>query len=104
MSKTFETLTPDEFEIEARKQADKIVSLLRRKRESYGPGNLTRFGETGIIIRMGDKFQRLENHVEKIVATGEGNEIHADGESLEDAFMDIIGYSFLALIYRASPA
>ena len=100
MNDRFGELTPIEFQMEVRKITERIEKLLHTKRLSYGPGNLTRHGEAGIIVRMGDKMQRLDNHAGKLMRGEGGNATHVDGETIEDAYMDMIGYCVLALIYR----
>lgn len=66
------------------------VELLERKRRDYGPYNLKRFGEKGIVIRLGDKFDRLVNLV--VVGKEPAN------EAVEDTWMDVIGYGILGLL------
>jgi hypothetical protein len=99
IGRNFQDLTIEEFMVEVSTVFDSMETLLKSKRLSYGPGNLSRFGETGIVVRMGDKFQRLENHIDRIMK-GESQDVHDDGETIDDAYMDIIGYACLALIYR----
>lgn len=69
-----------------------MTDLLVRKRESYGPGNLTRFGTFGIVVRASDKIERLVNMHEA------GATANPDGDSMKDAFRDLIGYAALALL------
>lgn len=60
------------------------------KQNDYGPNNILRFGQSGIIIRVHDKVARLEN----LLSTGRD----ASNESVADTYMDIIGYSVIALM------
>jgi len=92
MWKRFEALTPDEFSDAATSVALGVVELLGRKRESYGPSNLTQFGDHGVLVRTSDKLQRLA-HMHR-----EGIDMTAVNESAEDAWRDIAGYALLVLI------
>ncbi|WP_300267808.1 hypothetical protein [Microbacterium sp.] len=68
-----------------------MQELLARKRESYGPTNLTRFGEEGMIVRTGDKLERLWHmHKSDLQTTS------VDEDRL-DAWRDIAGYALLRL-------
>lgn len=100
---SFENMSIEQFNDEVAYILDGINDLLTRKRQSYGPGNLTRHGEVGIIVRMGDKMQRLDNYAEKLMS-GRVEEVFADGESIQDCYRDIIGYATLALLWhRCNP-
>lgn len=80
------------FEAALRQQVEGMIQLLRDKRASYGPHNLTEWGPMGIAIRMGDKYKRLVHMYKSGMTTT------AVGENLEDAWRDIVGYGLLALL------
>lgn len=63
---------------------------LAEKQACYGPKNITKFGVRGIIVRASDKRERLEN----MWATGHKSAI----EPIEDSYMDLLGYSTIALM------
>ncbi len=88
----FEQLDIQQFEQEVRARFDEMAELLVRKRKSYGPSNLVRFGPIGIAIRAGDKVDRLATMCQN------NEQSTADGESMEDAWMDLIGYGVLGLM------
>ena len=90
--KLFETLDADMFEQQLRDEAETIIELLVAKRKSYGSKNFTEFGDLGVLIRMNDKFKRLIHMQQSNLSTTEV------GESVEDAYSDIIGYSLLVLL------
>jgi hypothetical protein len=90
---TFEQLTLSEFARCVEAINDEMAVLLENKRKSYGPHNLTRFGTIGIAIRASDKVERLATLLNA------GNTVAADGDSIEDAWMDLIGYGILGLMY-----
>lgn len=99
MSKTFENLTPEEFDAELDAVLDEVRATLQKKRRAYGPGNLAEFGEAGIIVRMGDKWQRIKTHGKRLMG-GETVTTLADGESVRDAFTDMIGYCVLRNLHE----
>lgn len=76
-----------------------IAELLAKKEHDYGSsyGLLrTKYGSDSFLIRLADKFNRLE------VLTKHESQIKA--ESIEDTIQDIIGYCTLELRYRRDKA
>lgn len=71
-----------------------MTKLLVSKRRSYGADNLVRFGGLGIVIRASDKIDRLSQMYQR------GEYASADGDSMEDAWRDLIGYGVLGLIHH----
>lgn len=69
-----------------------IQNMLVRKHLDYGTHNLTRFGMTGILIRISDKLARLEHLLE--------NEALVRDESIDDTLDDLIGYALQAKLLR----
>ena len=73
-----------------------LSSLLIRKNQNYGNSALTAPPladvsiQTGILVRLGDKFKRLQQ-----LTHGEQDKV---GESLKDTIQDIAGYCILYLI------
>jgi hypothetical protein len=82
------------FETNLRAAFEEMVALLLAKRQAYGPGNLVRFGAISIVIRASDKIDRLANLLKA------GETTSADGESIEDAFRDLVGYGVLGLLHE----
>ena len=81
----------------------RISALTKQKNEDYCPDSnpfanfdgSTDFGVqpiVGLAIRMSDKFQRLKSFCQR----GELS-VSSNGDQIEDIFMDLIGYSSLAL-------
>lgn len=68
--------------------SDEMVSLLGRKQNDYGHGNIEKFGQFGILVRLSDKVERLKNLKKK----------QAQAEPYEDALVDIVGYCVVALM------
>jgi hypothetical protein len=85
---------PGPFEVALYDAFDEMIGLLVKKRKAYGPGNLVRFGAIGIVIRASDKIDRLANLLKA------GETTSADGESIEDAFKDLVGYGVLGLLHQ----
>lgn len=71
----------DDFEL----TATQVIPLLRKKQEDYGYENISRFGTDGLLVRIHDKIARLEN------LTGK----NANFESVEDTFLDLVGYCII---------
>lgn len=67
-----------------------MVSTLIGKQHDYGHGNITRFGIYGVIVRLSDKVERLDNLTSK--------NVEAYHESTYDTLIDIVGYSVIALM------
>lgn len=67
---------------------DEMVNLLGRKQNDYGHGNIEKFGQFGILVRLSDKVERLKNLKKK----------KAQSEPYEDALVDIVGYCVVALM------
>ena len=68
-----------------------VSEVLANKQRDYGPNNIARFGEKGLIIRHHDKVARLENLLE--------SQVSARNESIVDTYLDIIGYSVIGLMW-----
>lgn len=68
--------------------AGEMVALLCRKQHDYGHGNINKFGEFGVIVRLSDKVERYKNLVGK----------QAMNESTNDTLTDIIGYCVVLLM------
>jgi hypothetical protein len=73
----------------------KMFEIFKKKQASYGCGNISEFGEKGVIIRMNDKMKRLI----KLVWNGEPNPL-AD-ENIEDTYFDMADYALIALLVKA---
>lgn len=71
-----------------------VVLTVIRKQKDYGHHNIAMFGITGLVIRIHDKIARAENILSK-----ENLENAVLGESLYDTFLDIVGYSIIALMW-----
>ncbi len=63
------------------------LTTLCNKQRDYGPNNISRFGSSGLLLRLHDKVARLENLL------SQGHD--ARNESLHDTYLDIVGYSVI---------
>lgn len=68
--------------------AGRMVELLCRKQNDYGHGNITKFGQFGVLVRLSDKVERLRNLQNR----------KALAEPYEDALWDVVGYCVVALM------
>lgn len=80
---------------------ESLVETLIRKQKDYGPENIARFGNIGLLIRMHDKIARLENLLKK-----SNNDFNTavlintvSDETIIDTLIDIIGYSAIAIMW-----
>ena len=67
-----------------------MCSLLISKQHDYGHGNITAFGLKGVLVRLSDKIERLNNLKSK--------KSKAKNESMLDTLRDIVGYCVIALM------
>ena len=68
-----------------------VANILAKKQKDCGPNNIARFAEKGLILRLHDKIARLENLLSK--------NYEASNESIEDTYLDIIGYSVIGMMW-----
>ena len=66
------------------------VETLCSEQRDYGPNNIARFGQSGLLLRLHDKVARLEN----LLLQGR----QAQNESLHDTYLDIVGYSVIGVM------
>jgi hypothetical protein len=66
------------------------LELFKRKNADYGDAFAT-YGPVGVIVRMGDKIQRLTSVTKNGVAL-------VDNEGLRDTLIDLHNYSAMAIM------
>jgi hypothetical protein len=64
--------------------------LLDSKQRDYGSGNISSFGEKGVIVRMNDKVERLKTLVWQDRAPSH--------EKVSDTWLDITNYGVIGLL------
>jgi hypothetical protein len=69
---------------------DEALELFRKKNNDYGDAFAT-YGTIGVIVRMGDKIQRLISVTNKGVAL-------VDNESLRDTLIDLHNYAAMGIM------
>ena len=69
---------------------DEALELFRKKNTDYGDAFAT-YGTVGVIVRMGDKIQRLLSVSNKGVAL-------VDNESLRDTLIDLHNYAAMGIM------
>src|SRR6266545_1351116 len=67
------------------------IALLDRKHQDYGSTNIANHGIIGIMVRMDDKFCRLNNLLGK-------KRKRPMNDSIRDTFRDIANYAIIALL------
>lgn len=64
--------------------------LLDKKNKDYGPGNISAFGEKGVIVRLNDKIERLKTLV--------WNNKSPEHEKVSDTWLDVTNYGIIGLL------
>ena len=75
---------------------DELGNLLITKQLDYGSGNVNNAHGgpiNGLLVRIGDKFERLKNLVKK-------NNVKPQHESIEDSFKDLANYGVIGLMVQ----
>lgn len=86
-------------DIQIKRKCGELQEILVSKNQNYGNSALTAPPladvsiQTGILVRLGDKFKRLQQ-----LTHGEQDKV---GESLKDTIQDIAGYCILYLVSEA---
>lgn len=73
---------------------EELYQRRRKTQPSYGPGNISAFGERGCLIRANDKMQRLIRLVWQEVPNP------LEDETIEDTWLDLANYAIIALMCR----
>jgi len=78
---------------------ERCLPLLQNKGHDYSGdedalANFRRHGLKGIVVRLGDKYERLNSLVWK------SREAKVADEKVEDTLVDIINYGLLALVVK----
>jgi len=66
------------------------IHTMIKKQADYGPHNILRFGERGVVVRIYDKVARLKN----LTTTGR----EPNNESIADTWLDIMNYAVIAVM------
>jgi hypothetical protein len=64
--------------------------LLDTKQRDYGSGNISAFGEKGVIVRLNDKVERLKTLV--------WNDRSPEHEKVSDTWLDVTNYGIIGLL------
>ena len=64
--------------------------LLDSKNRDYGPGNISAFGEAGVVVRLNDKVERLKTLV--------WQNRSPQHEKVSDTWLDIANYGIIGLL------
>jgi hypothetical protein len=75
---------------EWRIELDRIAQHVIGKQRDYGHGNILAFGLFGLVVRVSDKEARLQNLL--------GSKHEAVNEPIADTWVDLVGYSLVALM------
>lgn len=86
-----QTFNKTPFEAALDYTLDEVRKVMIDRHKKYGPGNILRHGEFGVVVRLGDKYERLDN----------SRELDFADESTDDTVLDIIGYGLIMAMLRA---
>ncbi|MBT9259482.1 MAG: hypothetical protein KM310_06975 [Clostridiales bacterium] len=79
---------------------DWALSVMRdvmiRKQRDYGSGNISAFGEFGVLVRASDKVHRLKNLLEK----AEKGQV-PQNEPLFDSWLDLANYGLIGMLLQS---
>lgn len=75
-----------------------VVPLVCSKQNDYGPQNILWGGQEGIVLRMHDKFARIENLYRRYWNAKSPAEESAANEPLADSWLDLVGYSIVGIM------
>jgi hypothetical protein len=78
---------------------ERCLPLLQNKGHDYSGdedalANFRRHGLKGIVVRLGDKYERLNSLVWK------SRDARVAGEKVEDTLIDLVNYALLALLVK----
>ena len=78
---------------------ERCLPLLQAKGHDYSGdedalANFRRHGLRGIVVRLGDKYERLNSLVWK------SRDAKVAGEKVEDTLIDLVNYGLLALVVK----
>ena len=78
---------------------ERCLPLLQAKGHDYSGledalANFRRHGLRGIVVRLGDKYERLNSLVWK------SRDAKVAGEKVEDTLIDLVNYALLALLVK----
>ncbi|WP_448523095.1 hypothetical protein [Pseudothermotoga sp.] len=71
---------------------EKCAESFAKKQAGHGTGNIAKFGEVGLLVRLNDKVERLINLVT--------NSERPENEAIDDTLRDIANYAIIWLIVR----
>lgn len=72
-----------------------LKETMIKRQQKYGSGNINQFGEMGVVVRLGDKFNRLKTRYMDHETPPE-----FDDESVDDTWVDVANYAIIALMIR----
>lgn len=72
--------------------ADSVFEVFKDRQRKYGPRNIAKTGEMGVIVRLNDKIERLNN----LLLEGRGKDV--EDETAIDTWIDAADYPIIALL------
>lgn len=91
-----EVITEIRDELSSPEKVEKLLEEMKQvlieKQFDYGHGNILKFGEFGVLVRVSDKIERLKTLLE--------NNATPKNESIYDSWKDLSNYGIIALLLR----
>jgi hypothetical protein len=72
-----------------------IAETVAKKQRDYGPNNVSKFGVSGLVVRIHDKIARLDN----LLSSSRNGQNSVKNETVFDTLLDIVGYSTVSLLW-----
>ena len=92
-----ESLSIKTFEDGLDEQLAILRDALLSKQHDYGHGNILTFGEQGVLVRASDKVERLKTLCKRVGI----DPVIPLNETIEDTWLDLAGYSIIAMMLKA---
>lgn len=73
----------------------RVVRVLIEKRREYGSHDINRWGAAGVVVRLGDKYERIANLAKQHAGPGLSSGSMDESASLADAVLDLTGYAII---------
>tara|TARA_B100001250_G_C19216177_1_gene535866 strand:+ start:35 stop:328 length:294 start_codon:yes stop_codon:yes gene_type:complete len=83
-------ITPENREDQMRKVQEEGIELFKKKNADYGDAFAT-YGPIGVLVRMGDKIQRLQSITRSGIVLN-------DEEKIRDTLIDLHNYAAMAIM------
>jgi len=85
-------MEPKTFEEAIDSVLAEMREVMLKKQYSYGPKNISAFGQVGVLVRLSDKIERMKHLII--------NNRDPENESLDDSWLDTANYGLIGLMLK----